>query len=126
MPSEESRPREPYRIVAADDDPKLLATVTYALRDAGHIVFAAYNGLCAFQLATTTAELDLLITNTRLHDLEATEIIRQVRSLRPELPILHIGDLSLPTDPSSPRVPTLTEPFTRDQLLAAVEQAMAT
>ena len=53
MPSEESRAREPYRIVAADDDPKLLANVTYTLRDAGHIVFAAYNGLSAFQLATT-------------------------------------------------------------------------
>lgn len=125
MASEASGAADTYRIVAADDDPKLLASVTYALRDAGHIVFAAYNGLSAFQLATTMAELDLLITNTRLHDMEATEIIRQVRSVRPELPILHIGDLPLATDPSLPRVPTLREPFTRDQLLAAVEQAVA-
>jgi DNA-binding response OmpR family regulator len=115
---------EPRRIVATDDDPKLLASLTYALRDAGHLVFAAYNGLSACHLATTTPELDLLITNTRLRDLEAPELIRRVREVRPRLPILHIGEPLPEGDASLAQVPTLREPFNRDQLLAAVAEAL--
>jgi CheY-like chemotaxis protein len=114
------QPPEPrrWRIVATDDDPKLLAQVTYALRNAGHIVFAAYNGFTAYQQASTIPDLDLLITNTRLRALGAPELIRRVREVRPTLPILHIGD-PLPADLPAD-VPTLREPVSPEDLLEAV------
>jgi response regulator RpfG family c-di-GMP phosphodiesterase len=113
-------PQSPrWRIVATDDDPKLLAKVTYALRDAGHIVFAAYNGDTARQLACNTPELDLLITNTRLHDVSAPELIRQVREARPTLAILHIGE-------PLPDVPSLREPVSPEALLGAVTALLQT
>jgi DNA-binding response OmpR family regulator len=113
-------PEKPrWRIVATDDDPKLLAEVTYALREAGHIVYAAYNGFIALQQACTTPDLDLLITNTRLRNLGAAELIRQVREARPGLPILHIGE-PLPEDDITGNVPTLREPVTSQGLLDAV------
>jgi DNA-binding response OmpR family regulator len=108
-----------WRIVATDDDPKLLAQVTYALRQAGHIVYAAYNGFIALQQACTIPDLDLLITNTRLRNLGAAELIRQVRETRPGLPILHIGE-PLPKDDVTGNVPTLQEPVTSQELLEAV------
>ena len=113
-----SEPRR-WRIVATDDDPKLLAKVTYALREAGHIVFAAYNGHAALQQALTPTELDLLITNTRLQGLTAVALIRRVREARPSLPILHIGD-PLPVDEFTRNVPTLREPVTADALLQEI------
>ena len=115
--SEQFPDKQPWRIVATDDDPKLLAKVTYALRDAGHIVFAAYNGFVAHQLATTAPEPDLLITNTRIHGMTAAELIRQVRAIRPGLPILHIGD---PLPAEAGEIPTLREPVTSQALLEAV------
>ena len=120
------QPTEPvqWRIVATDDDPKLLAKVTYALRDAGHIVFAAYNGFTALQQASSIARLDLLITNTRLRGLTATELIREVRKVRPALPILHIGD-PLPEDELTGNVPTLQEPVSPDALRRAVAALLA-
>jgi len=108
-----------WRIVATDDDPKLLAKVTYALRDAGHIVYAAYNGHTAYQLACSTSELDLLITNTRVQGLDAVELIQRVHEQRPGLPILHIGK-ALPLGGFWDNVPTLREPVTPESLLLAV------
>jgi len=109
-----------WHIVATDDDPKLLAKVTYALRDAGHVVYAAYNGYTACQLAVSTPKLDLLITNTRVQGLGVLEIIRRVREQRPGLPILHIGE-PLPPGELWDNVPTLSEPVTSEDMCEAVE-----
>lgn len=93
--------------------------MTYALRDAGHIVYAAYNGFIALQQATSIPDLDLLITNTRLRGLNAPELIRRVRESRPGLPILHIGD-PLPVDEMTRNVPNLREPVTAEALLEEI------
>ncbi len=108
------------RIVVSDDDPRLLTTLVMMLRDAGHGVFAAYDGLAALELAEQIPDLDLLITNTRLGNLNAPELIRRVRAAKPWLAILHVGD-PLP-DATGPLadVPTLREPFTSGDLLGAV------
>ena len=46
--------------------------------------------------------------------------VRRVRQEKPELPILHIGESVLDRDDLLHDVPTLREPFTQDELLAAV------
>jgi DNA-binding response OmpR family regulator len=110
--------------MAVDDDPKLLGAVTYALRQAGHIVFAAYNGRVALQQAGSVPNLDLLITNTRLGNMQAADLIRGVRAQRPSLPILHVGT-PLPAGEFDD-VPTLREPVSGDELLAAVNSLLGT
>ncbi len=99
--------------------------MTYVLRNAGHLVFAAYNGLVACRLATSTPDLDLLITNTRLRDLQAPELIRRVREVRPGLAILHVGDPLPPDATVGADVPTMREPFQPEQLLEAVAAVLA-
>src|SRR5687767_4314230 len=42
--------RRGLRIVVTDDDPKLLTAIVQILSDAGHNVFAAYDGLSACEL----------------------------------------------------------------------------
>jgi CheY-like chemotaxis protein len=96
------------------------AALTSTLQDAGHCVYAAYDGLAALELVTQLPNIDLLVTNTRLGTVDNAELIRQARELRPDLPILHVvrrGGLD-GSDP--PGVITLQEPFTSKQLLAAV------
>ena len=55
-----------WRILVTDDNPTKLYALTQTLRDAGHCVFAAYDGQSALELVAILPELDLLITNTRL------------------------------------------------------------
>lgn len=119
-------PRPPYlRIVAADDDPMLLALVVTTLRDAGHCVFAAYNAESACELALELNDVDLLITNTRLGTVSARELVRAVRQKKPDLPILHLGEPLPNPDGLLDDVPNVPEPFTAETLLAAVQQLLA-
>jgi CheY-like chemotaxis protein len=107
------------QIVATDDDPELLAALTYTLRDAGFTVFALYNGIYAYEAAVRIPHLDLLIANTRMTGIGITELIRRVRDDRPDLPILHVGE---PLEESFPGVASLREPWTDEQLLELVRE----
>ena len=106
----------------ADEKPELLTMMVRTLRSADHCVFQAYDGQAAYELALALRDIDLLITNTEMPGLKGPELIRRIRALLPALPILYIknqekstvGD-GLPAD-----VPILNEPFTAEQLLAAV------
>jgi DNA-binding response OmpR family regulator len=114
-------PSRPWRIVASDDDPNLLALVVSTLRNAGHCVFAAYDADSACEIALLIPDLHLMITNTRLGSESSRELIRKVRQEKPHLPILHVGEPLPEPDSLLLRVPTLREPFTPGQVLAAVE-----
>jgi len=121
MAAPSTGPPGPWRIVATDDDPQLLAWVVTCLRNAGHCVFAAYDGDSACEIALLIPDLQLLITNTRLGTMSSRELIRRVRREKPELPILHVGDPVPEAEGLLLDVPTLREPFTPEQLLTAVE-----
>jgi DNA-binding response OmpR family regulator len=112
------------RIVIADEDPHLVQFVVETLRKDGNAVFHAYDGLSAAQLAFSLDRCDLLISNTRVQGVPGIELIRQLRLRLPKLHILYVSNLGrsspeveaqLPAD-----VPVLREPFTADELLAAV------
>jgi CheY-like chemotaxis protein len=113
------------RILVTDDDPMLLARLVAVLRSAGHAVFAAYDGSAALELAEYIPDLDLLVTNTRLGNVDAPELIRRVRRAKPWLAILHVGDSLPPADAPLAHVPTLREPFTSEELLRAIAKTLA-
>jgi two-component system OmpR family response regulator len=112
-------------VVVADEKPDLLGFMVGTLRDADYCVFQAYDGLAAYELALSLRAIDLLITNTRMPGLNGPELIKHVRSELPNLPILYIRnqDHTGPLPDGLPaNVPTLAEPFTAEQLLAAVHK----
>jgi DNA-binding NtrC family response regulator len=119
------QPSRPWRIVVTDDDPKLMTFLVTTLRNAGHCVFAAYDGDSASELALLIPDLDLLVTNTRWGTVSNRELIRLVRSQKPGLPILHIGEPMPNPDGLLDDVPALREPFTADQLLGKVRDLVA-
>ena len=112
------------RIVVTDDDPKLLITIVEMLVQAGHAVFAAYDGRSACELAEYIPDLDLVISNTRMCNVKTPELIVRVRAAKPWLAILHVGDPLPEVGPLS-GVPTLSEPFTAAQLEAAITTLLA-
>jgi DNA-binding response OmpR family regulator len=109
-------------IVVADEKPGLLDLMVRTLRSAHHCVFKAYDGQAAYELAVALRDIDLLITNTKMPGLNGPELIRRVRALMPALPILYVRNEGQSTAPDGlpADVPTLSEPFTPEQLLAAV------
>ena len=112
------QPPQGWRIIVTDDASIKLYTITQILRDAGHCVFAAFDGQSALELVATLPFINLLVTNTRLGFVDGPELMRRSRELQPGLPILHVvsqRDEGGPLD-----VLTLVEPFTPDELMTAV------
>jgi len=112
-------------IIVADEDPAVVAFVLHLLREDGHAAFHAYDALSATQLAAALQDhCDLLISNTKVVGADGVELIRQLRGKLPKLPILYIANIGRSTPELEaklpPDVPILREPFTAEQLRAAV------
>jgi two-component system response regulator FlrC len=107
-------------ILVADEDPKVVAFVVTTLRQDGHAVFNAYDALSAAQLAFSMDEIHLVITNTRVAGVPGIELVYQLRSRMPQLPVLYMANIDRSTpaiEAKLPRdVPILREPFTADEL----------
>jgi|SRR5687768_10034500 len=111
------RPSRPARlnIVLADADSRVVEKILLALREDGHAVFHAYDGLSAIQLATSFPNIDLLITNTLVIDSPGIELVHQIRRRMPGLPIMYIASAARSTPAIEaglpPDVPIVREPY---------------
>jgi DNA-binding NtrC family response regulator len=117
--------RQRCRIVVTDDDPTLLAFVVTALRDDGHCVFAAYDAESACDLVLAIDQLELLVTNTRMGNVSARDLIAEVKRYRPDMAILHIGQPLPNHDGLLDDVPNLREPFTAEALVEEVRKLLS-
>src|SRR4051812_9384890 len=112
------------RIVVADEDPKVVEFIIKTLREDGHTVFHAYDGLSATELVFAIDECHLVITNTRVSGLPGVELVNLLRKRLPNLPMLYIANIDRSTpaiEAKLPRtVPIPREPFTAADLRALV------
>jgi DNA-binding response OmpR family regulator len=111
-------------VIVADGDPAVVTFVMQTLRNDGHTVFHASDGLSAVELAFALDRCHLVISNTNVDGVAGLELVRQLRHQQPTLPILYLATVegSTPDIESRlpPNVPILREPFTADALRAVV------
>lgn len=115
-----SPPRTPDgapRIIICDYN-SLLQSVTGLLRMGGYAVFQAYNGEAAEELCRFIPDIDLLVLNTEGTGVDTATLVRSIRENHPGLPVLHIGESSLPGMPAD--VVDMPETLTPEQLLTGV------
>ena len=113
------------RIVVADEDPAVAAFVVDTLRADGHAVLHAYDGASAVQMAVGVQQCHLFISNTRVQGRVGIDLIEELRERLPALPILYLANIGRSTPDIETRlpadVPVLREPFTAEELRAAVD-----
>jgi DNA-binding response OmpR family regulator len=112
-------------ILVCDEDPQIVDYIITTLRDDGHAVFHAYDGLSATELALALGtKVHLIISNTKVSGMPGIELIYLLRSRMPNLPILYIANIDRSTpemESKLPRdVPIIREPFTPDELRSMV------
>jgi CheY-like chemotaxis protein len=115
------------RILVVDDEPMVRALITRALTDEGYEVVAVANGRAALDVARSAeVGFDLIVTNSYMPGLTGSELVSRVRQDFPDLPILHVDDISkrgrldyLPSD-----VPTIYKPFSIAALREAVRKLL--
>lgn len=110
------------KILAVDDDPLILMNMAVMLEDLGHNVTEATSGRSALELYTASYDWDLVVTDHSMPGMTGTELAKQLRQVRPDLPIvLASGYTDLPPG-SVPELLRLTKPYSQDQLRKAIEE----
>ncbi len=108
-------------IVVADEDKAVAGMVIDTLLHDGHAVFHAYDGLSALHLALNLKVCDLVISNTRVGGKVGIDLIHELREQLPSLAILYLSSNGNSSQNGLPHnVPVLREPFTTEELRAAV------
>jgi len=118
------------RLLVIDDEMAIRYLVRLMLEGAGHEVVEAVDGVMGLELYSAHT-FDLVITDLLMPRMDGFETIAALRKITPDVKILVIsggerlrlgkavsGALSLDT------VRTLAKPFTREELLTAVEDTL--
>jgi len=114
----------PLEILVVDDDALVLMNTAAMLEDRGHRVTSAYSAREALDLLQRR-KFDLLVTDQGMPGMSGAELIEQVQREQPGLAIvLATGYAELPPG-IAVNVPRLAKPFTQEQLLRTVGDAVA-
>lgn len=114
-----------HRILVVDDEDDVRRLAGIFLRDAGFEVLEAVNGVQALEVIAKHP-VDLVVLDLVMPEKEGAETVQALRRLRSDLPVLAISgvvgaDFYLHAAKMLGATATLRKPFTRDQLIGAIE-----
>lgn len=117
-------------VLVVEDNAMVRRSIEVTLRSAGYRVTSVDGGeRCLESVARSDEPLDLLITDIIMPEMSGEELIRRVRELRPELPVLFISGYDRSTLGKRKQTPVtehfLQKPFDSEDLFAAVRAALA-
>jgi CheY-like chemotaxis protein len=115
-------------ILLAEDEPALQDKVRQILTAAGYRILAAADGIQALQMSMEhDLPLHLLLSDVVMPEMSGYRLAERLRILRPQTRVLYMsgypdaGDRSIPLQPE----PNLIQkPFTKEELLRAVREAL--
>ncbi len=118
-------------ILVVDDEADVIRMITQILEDAGYQVVSTNRGEDAIN-HLAGQPVDLVITDIVMPEMEGIEFIRSVKGSHPTLPIVAISGGGRSHNADFLRFArnlgahaTLTKPFRREELLAAVSEVLA-
>ena len=116
-----------HRLLLVDDHEEVRATTAILLKDLGHQVTEATGGSEVLEMLRADPDrFDIVISDYAMPNISGTEVVRQARTIRHELPALLITGYadaeSINSLPSNVRV--LTKPFTPEELNEAIHNAV--
>ncbi len=118
------------RILVVEDDPQLRPVVVRLLQHAGYEVVETARGAAALQFWRESGA-DLVLTDIKMAGMNGIEVILQLRAQAPALPIVAMSGVG-PWDLETLRnahllgaVAILQKPFTREELITAVANALS-
>jgi CheY-like chemotaxis protein len=76
------------RALVVDDEPDVAGTIRGVLEHEGFEVETAQNGRDALDLLVSGPQFDVVITDVRMPEMDGLELLRQVRKLRKNLPVI--------------------------------------
>ena len=118
-------------VLLVEDEEPVRETSARLLRRAGYTVIEASNGVAALTAFEQEQErVDVIVTDMVMPEMGGREFARKVRAIDPELPIVFVSgytdDDELRKSGLDDRSFFIEKPFTPEQLLARLREAVAT
>ncbi len=120
---------KPVTVLVVDDQPGVTKVACRMLAASGYSSLAANSGAAALNLIDQNEPIDLAIVDLTMPDEDGLEVIRQIWSRLPALPVAMMsgfdrnGRLS-DCDFSEPEEPFLEKPFSSAALMAVVRKLL--
>lgn len=115
-------------VLVVEDDPRVRAFSTEALRELGYSVVAAANGAEALRLIEGGAKIDLLFTDMIMPEMNGRQLAEAALQRLPQLKVLfttgYAPNATLHNGVLGPEAAQLHKPFSLEQLAAAVRAAL--
>jgi two-component system, cell cycle sensor histidine kinase and response regulator CckA len=116
-------------VLAVEDEPALRGVLHRILAGAGHEVLIAADGPAALALATEhPGRIDVLLTDVVMPHMLGKDLAERFLARCPGAGVLFMSGYARPTLASQgtldPDVPLVEKPFSKNQLLAAVQQSL--
>lgn len=112
-------------ILVVDDDPLIAMTITAVLNDLGHVTVEAHSAREALDHLSQKTYFDVMITDYAMPVMNGLQLIEEVRSRWPGLPIILASGYAELPEGSAREVLRLPKPFGRADLVRVVEAAVA-
>lgn len=123
-PVKSRSPASEQTILMVDDEDLLLTLVQTILSAHGYRVVTANSGAKALEvLANNDMPVDLVITDLVMPEMSGRELIEQIRLVCPDTPIICTSGYMRPAAAEDQEA-FLQKPFTTQELLSSVEQAL--
>ncbi|KQQ40836.1 histidine kinase [Methylobacterium sp. Leaf125] len=106
-----------------DDEELVRMSTGDMLSDLGYAVVEANSAEAALRLLHAGGPFDLLVTDHMMPGLTGTDLARQVRTLKPGMPVLLVSGYA-ERGGVDPDLARLTKPFRKDELAASLAQLM--
>ena len=122
--------RRPATVLVVEDNEQLQRLIGTLLRADGCMVFEADDGVEALAiLRLFEGPVDLLLTDVVLPKLGGLDLAHEARTLRPDIAVLYTSGYADSLEDTSSagrdREPFLAKPFTPDDLVRKVREAVA-
>ncbi|GIE94580.1 hybrid sensor histidine kinase/response regulator [Paractinoplanes rishiriensis] len=115
-------------ILAVEDEPALRDVLYRILAGAGHEVLIAADGPTALTLAAGHPRIDVLLTDVVMPHMLGKDLADRFTQVSPGASVLFMSGYARPALASQgtldPEVPLVEKPFSKTQLLAAVQQCL--
>lgn len=112
-------------VLVVDDDDRVRRTVEAVLKQFGYEVLTAPGGAEALALLSRNENrVDVALVDLVMPRMSGRDLIERIRRLRPTLPIIPTTGYVLPELEPQDRTPCLRKPFTAQDLLWRIKQAL--
>lgn len=118
-------------VLLVEDEPAVRKVTSLSLRQLGYEVLEAQSSRHAIELAMRQShEINVLLTDVIMPELNGPEIVRELRSFLPQLPVLYMSGYTYDviekiTDLGENHV-LLKKPFSQGELAACIEEVNST